>query len=980
MNSSGIIDIIHQIRRIQETNKLVLFVGAGVSKNVEGMVDWSELVDIYARAIHYSKCKNCRSRSKCKNCGKISRDYTLDEYLKIPQYYFNKHPRKYYEILRDSFPKEVVTNAPLSDAILSINPSHIITTNYDKLIESSESAYSCQYETIIHDYDLLKTKKNKYIVKMHGDLDDINTIILKEQDYLEYSETHVLIELFIKSLLVDHTFLFLGYSLNDYNVKLLVSWINYLRAQNPSIKTDMKAGYIVQDDNQIVPDTIRYYAKNGIQVLNIRKLHLLDSIPSELTDDKGKRLYTFLRVIRNPHLERQVFGKDAMDEVVLFLKDKMVYDHTALLSLLHVFRYDRKGELLVVLSEDQYDWLTNYMSMSTELACMLKERFLNVGITSIRGYKANSEVSFEIGRETYSDVYSDEMFNTYIQDDYILLLKLCDKERNPIKKEFYRHFVMGYDKTSIISETPHLFETLSTPDKIACLHNEAARKAKVYWSVLFDSDSVKHYIDNISESREKELYRGYSDIYSGNDNKLRVMNDSLSKLKKNVQNIPTSFYSDGPLGELYRIRNVALSQYFFYMRAHIYMQNFDYAKGFFRPYIEGILCGNSTDMEKQGFFMGETLNYDKFCVSKVDFDIISKCISPRELNMLLKEYKVKTFCTDSDTIDHLVKCFINLSKSVIDLNAWGNRDSSLKALCNLAQILIRVDIPNSYLSKIRKAVSKLFSYSEYNNRFWRIDPDLESMIETMSELVTLLKPCPSVPCINSILSAPDFYDAVRISNLPNSRRIIEFFINQSDDVSHIIDSQTSLCRKTLLLRLMYRKLSETNIRKYKTFLSEHIFQLDKSTLYTFIFAKWIKPKKMFVDHLLSEIVLLGKQDGPITVSPNPVDEKMEMALILHMTGYIKSLEPLQDFCQLYPVLDFLIHPDIFDYSKVDFSNYMWINVARKEKYMSLIVKHKEEIKPRIKERVRRGDATETEKKILYSRLLSKDEIWRLGEP
>ena len=43
---------------------------------------------------------------------------------------------------------------------------------------------------------------------MHGDITDLDTIVHKEADYLEYSQKHVLIELFVKSLLTDHTIVF----------------------------------------------------------------------------------------------------------------------------------------------------------------------------------------------------------------------------------------------------------------------------------------------------------------------------------------------------------------------------------------------------------------------------------------------------------------------------------------------------------------------------------------------------------------------------------------------------------------------------------------------------------------------------------------------------------------------------------------------------------------------------------------------------
>ena len=64
---------------------------------------------------------------------------------------------------------------------------------------------------------------------MHGDLKVPNSIVLKESDYLDYEQKHTLISTFIRSLLVNHTFVFLGYSLNDYNLNLIIGWINYFR-------------------------------------------------------------------------------------------------------------------------------------------------------------------------------------------------------------------------------------------------------------------------------------------------------------------------------------------------------------------------------------------------------------------------------------------------------------------------------------------------------------------------------------------------------------------------------------------------------------------------------------------------------------------------------------------------------------------------------------------------------------------------------
>ena len=208
MEQQELLDVINIIRDKADNDKLVVFVGAGVSKNVEGMPSWHSLVKAMADAIHYSKCDDCKHRNDgCEENCRLREEYSNDEFLKIPQYVYNQDPNLYNQILEDQI-KEVSVDAPLSKAIFNINPTHIITTNYDTLLESSTSELREQYQVIVRDKDLLDSTKTKYIIKMHGDLHDKSTIVLKEQDYLNYSQNRVLIELFIKSLLTDHTVFF----------------------------------------------------------------------------------------------------------------------------------------------------------------------------------------------------------------------------------------------------------------------------------------------------------------------------------------------------------------------------------------------------------------------------------------------------------------------------------------------------------------------------------------------------------------------------------------------------------------------------------------------------------------------------------------------------------------------------------------------------------------------------------------------------
>lgn len=291
-------ETITNIKAALQNEKLVIFVGAGVSKN-SNVPTWGHIVREYAKKLNYTQCLTCHF--KAENCEQTCHHkyyFSTDEYIKIPQYFYSQdtslNHEDYYSILKTAFYKDFQPNA-LNDLIVSLNPEHIITTNYDHLLDHYH------YEVITNDADLLKAKSNHYLIKMHGDIDDLEHIILKEDDYLRYSQTHALIELYIKSLLIDHTFLFVGYSLNDYNLKMFLSWIDYL-GHEKNVQDNMHPNYLITND--ILPDQdylISYYKQKNIQVINLNNLDkslLLEAKDIPLEDEIGRKTYICLQHLK----------------------------------------------------------------------------------------------------------------------------------------------------------------------------------------------------------------------------------------------------------------------------------------------------------------------------------------------------------------------------------------------------------------------------------------------------------------------------------------------------------------------------------------------------------------------------------------------------------------------------------------------------------------------------------------------------------
>lgn len=136
MTNEKLLNYIRILRNKSEADKLIAFIGSGVSRNVAGMPSWYELIVKMANIASYSKCETCtHKKPNCKVTCNFKEDYTPDEFLKIPQYVSNKNKKTYLKLIKDSFP-EMQVDAPLSRVIFDIHPSHIITKNYDNLLET----------------------------------------------------------------------------------------------------------------------------------------------------------------------------------------------------------------------------------------------------------------------------------------------------------------------------------------------------------------------------------------------------------------------------------------------------------------------------------------------------------------------------------------------------------------------------------------------------------------------------------------------------------------------------------------------------------------------------------------------------------------------------------------------------------------------------------------------------------------------------
>jgi len=260
-----------RIINASRNHSLTFFVGAGIS-TLSGAPSWNGLI-----------------QDICRELKRPVKDvYSSDEYLRIPQMYYysiEKNDIKYYDFIEKSLVSTSLLPNEIHRELLSFNPISFITTNFDDLLEEA-AIRACQgFKVIACDDEVSSINGDRYILKLHGDLKHKN-IVFKEEDYLNYSENFKLIETLLKSIFSTNTIVFIGYGLNDYNIKLILNWAKTLLKDHFN-----KPIFIYTGDGLLSTEEILYQESRGLCVIEYEKI-------SKCTDDYFTRYISVLKAIR----------------------------------------------------------------------------------------------------------------------------------------------------------------------------------------------------------------------------------------------------------------------------------------------------------------------------------------------------------------------------------------------------------------------------------------------------------------------------------------------------------------------------------------------------------------------------------------------------------------------------------------------------------------------------------------------------------
>ena len=272
---------IENIVRAKEQNRLVIFAGSGISANSKIPV-WNQLI------------------------GRIKSQITLSsqetDQLKIAQLFYNLRDRKeYYDFIKETLLHKKALFNPINEAILALNPQHIITTNYDDLFEQVIKRDNLQYDLVRQDSDLPKSTLSTYLIKMHGCFETEN-IVLTENDYLNYSQNFPLIESWIKALFGSRLVLFVGFSFSDINLKYILQRVDSVLGEHK------QPSYIYLDgeSNDLERDYLRKKKIFPIYFDEIKEYLDKTNVDSNLNlEERGNKLFRFLKMIEKPTFKEE---------------------------------------------------------------------------------------------------------------------------------------------------------------------------------------------------------------------------------------------------------------------------------------------------------------------------------------------------------------------------------------------------------------------------------------------------------------------------------------------------------------------------------------------------------------------------------------------------------------------------------------------------------------------------------------------------
>ncbi len=210
--------LVVKLKEILAQEDTVLFIGAGLSQ-WSGLPSWPDLIQELADFLDQNGLSSELVRKEASGNDLIqAASYGVDQLTK-PQF---------SEFIRKACRVGIATPHAVHKKVVKLGPRCFITTNYDHLLEDvirqeqSEHIFRVvnnkQFTEIAN---IIQARSRDYIFKPHGDIDDIDSIILTREQYRTLHGDRIAALKAMETLLVSRPIVFLGFGLKDLDFMYL---------------------------------------------------------------------------------------------------------------------------------------------------------------------------------------------------------------------------------------------------------------------------------------------------------------------------------------------------------------------------------------------------------------------------------------------------------------------------------------------------------------------------------------------------------------------------------------------------------------------------------------------------------------------------------------------------------------------------------------------------------------------------------------
>ena len=653
-----------------EKGKLVVFVGAGVSKN-SGLPDWKELIKDYAE---YRGIK----------------EFTSKEYLTIPEEVFERYGSlKYYEIAEKRFSGKYVPNS-IHRILKKMNLTYIITTNYDTLIEDEIN----NLQVVSKDEDLPYTSSNRMLIKMHGDFKNKN-IVLKKSDYDNYEKKFPLISTLIKGLFTTNTILFIGYSYNDVNVQQIMNWIKEI------LKEETRKAFLVEftEEEDKEEENDRHINRISLKLLTENNDEVLyedyEDKEEKFNNKYEKTLTKFLSNIYNKKIN--VIGEESFEiyKNLNYLtehnwkklsKYSEIYidkDCKKILNIRLEFKDIEKYEEILFKSRIK-KVVRNINRNEKEILIPFSEKEIT---PERKKQKENLEELIEI-EESFLKTIHDYDYQNFqnLVEEYI--------KNNNINKYV---IVYGYLFFKKIHEAKKIIESMIEEKEDLDDENE-----KIVWDnfILTIINTKIDYDIRKNKKKLEDKYFGYfksenelfNEIFKYST--LEAINEEMNKLFDKVRKEKRASYVGTP--PLYQAIILSRDLFYFCSLNGIFGNSFSDYSEFMKKYIEILLVSytnKNVEVKNQMFENRNLLEEFEY----FDFFMMLE-LSYRDLKKLFNEYTIKDLKCKEQISDKLIV----LLKNILDWIKENDKEFMEKkdTLENVILIISKLDLTENQFEKL----------------------------------------------------------------------------------------------------------------------------------------------------------------------------------------------------------------------------------------------------------------------------------------